>query len=64
MGGETRLPGWIANALGQLGDVGYHCRVFERMGAIELSGTCPVRGAPQHLYRARWQVRLEVDRIV
>ena len=60
MDGEPRSPGWIANELGQpLPRVGYQVKALAKLGAIELTGTRPVKGTIQHLYRARWQVRVE-----
>jgi DNA-binding transcriptional ArsR family regulator len=60
MDGEPRSPGWIADQLGEdLNAVGYHVRTLAKLGAIELTGTRPVRGVLQHLYRARYKVRIK-----
>jgi DNA-binding transcriptional ArsR family regulator len=46
-------PKQIADDLGEpLGRVGHHVRMLARLGAVELVGTRPRRGATEHFYRA------------
>jgi DNA-binding transcriptional ArsR family regulator len=62
--GEPRSPQSLAQELEQpLGSVSYHVIVLRDLGAIELTGIRQVRGALEHFYKARWRVRVEVDRI-
>ena len=42
-----------------LGNVSYHVRTLENLGAVELVSTKPVRGALEHFYRAT--IRVELD---
>ncbi|MET0557630.1 MAG: helix-turn-helix domain-containing protein [Solirubrobacterales bacterium] len=49
----TLSPKQIADRLGaELDDVSYHVRTLKRLGAVELVGQEPVRGAVRHIYRA------------
>ena len=62
--GKPRSPKSIAAELGQpIGNVSYHVTVLRDLGAVELTGTTPARGAVEHFYRARWRIRLEVETI-
>ena len=55
-------PKVVADRLGEpLGRVSHHVRVLAEMGAIELVGTEPRRGAVEHFYRAVIQPRFEDD---
>ena len=61
---EPRSPQSLAQELEEpLGNVSYHVTVLRDLGAVELTGTRQVRGAVEHFYRAKWKVRVEVDRI-
>jgi DNA-binding transcriptional ArsR family regulator len=42
-----------------IGNVAYHMKIMERLGAVELVRTRPVRGAIEHFYRA--SIRVEFD---
>ena len=42
-----------------LGNVSYHVRTLESLGAVELVRTQPVRGALEHFYRATTRVELD-----
>jgi DNA-binding transcriptional ArsR family regulator len=51
--GRTASPNELARELGlPLGRVSYHIRLLHDLGAIELVGTEPRRGALEHYYRA------------
>ena len=51
--GRTASPNQLARELGlPLGRVRYHIRLLSDLGAIELVGTEPRRGALEHFYRA------------
>ena len=51
--GRTASPNQLARELGlPLGRVSYHIRLLNDLGAIELVGTEPRRGALEHFYRA------------
>jgi hypothetical protein len=51
--GRTASPNQLARELGlPLGRVSYHIRLLHDLGAIELVGTEPRRGALEHFYRA------------
>src|SRR3954453_17966249 len=51
--GGTASPNELARELGlPLGRVSYHIRLLHELGAIELVGTEPRRGALEHFYRA------------
>src|SRR3954453_22069864 len=51
--GRTASPNELARELGlPLGRVSYHIRLLHDLGAIELVGTEPRRGALEHFYRA------------
>src|SRR3954451_21545148 len=51
--GRTASPNELARELGlPLGRVSYHVRLLHDLGAIELVGTEPRRGALEHYYRA------------
>jgi DNA-binding transcriptional ArsR family regulator len=53
-----KSPGEMATALGHpLGVVSYHVRMLRDYGAVELTRTEPRRGALQHFYAARKEVR-------
>lgn len=46
-------PAKLAEALGEpIGNVSYHVRMLDKLGAIELVRTAQVRGAVEHFYRA------------
>jgi DNA-binding transcriptional ArsR family regulator len=51
---RTASPSDVAEALdAPLGSVSYHVRCLHRFGLIQLVKTQPVRGAIEHLYRAK-----------
>jgi DNA-binding transcriptional ArsR family regulator len=51
---RTASPSDVAEALdAPLGSVSYHVRCLHRFGLLELVKTRPVRGAIEHLYRAK-----------
>jgi DNA-binding transcriptional ArsR family regulator len=50
---RTASPKELASELGvELTNLSYHVRALHQMGAIELVGERPVRGATEHFYRA------------
>jgi len=60
--GEPRSPKALSQELGvRLSSVARHIVVLRDLGAIELTGTRPARGALEHFYRARWKVRVAVE---
>lgn len=61
--GETEAsPVELAPRLGAtLGTVAYHVRTLHKLGLIELAGERRVRGAIEHIYRARPHPRISDD---